>query len=475
MDIMYACLFVFLCITKGLLLVDAQQLTASVLVSPPTQIKGDKTTLILTYEPKSTLSTNINVQIKKVIVSPNKNEMENVATFKGASNVLDSSPKFSHLQLESVDSNGIRLKFQPTNFSDSGSYQATFVRMSDFDTFMAAFSIDVQAYPGRPTITVNNQVATENDSNLMITCVGNVGKTATTGTVRMFTKMQFETVFRQIPNGDVQTQSVLNPDGTTTITASVFTGVVTYQMNKAIYRCQTENSLLSANEERYSADVTLNVQYRVRDVRITPVDTNVPRNSRIVCVASGNPEPAVTWERISGPVFAEIAPGVLQIPLTALPGTHEYRCNAKNTVNGGVAVINKSYKFNITALPTTIPPPTNNPTTPKTGTVLYASIGGVLGGLVLVALIILIIYFCCIRRRKQPPFNEDQEKGTMANNNAPVGKYDIDMDEKPATDPKHLNAENLVYADLAMDDTPRSRKPIQVIDDRVDYADIRRV
>jgi hypothetical protein len=40
---------------------------------------------------------------------------------------------------------------------------------------------------------------------------------------------------------------------------------------------------------------------------------------------------------------------------------------------------------------------------------------------------------------------------------------------------KNRNVENLTYADLALEDVPRSRKPIQVGLDLSDYAEIQRV
>jgi hypothetical protein len=208
-----------------------------------------------------------------------------------------------------------------------------------------------------------------------------------------------------------------------------------------------------------------------------------------------------------------------KVPEEWLNEVKTVRCIVRNPMKDGSAIgENASEDREVKAYMTTPPPTTTTvPTTPTTRSPstsieptsdasngdeppvnVGAIVGGVVGGVAFVVVMLLIIYCVCIKgkrkedeannTRPQKPIPADKvrkpEPLDVEKNNFSAGPYDTTP--PPAydtTDPygNHMNnhpnhnMEGLVYADLALDDTPRSRKPIQfpMDQDATLYADIR--
>jgi len=123
-----------------------------------------------------------------------------------------------------------------------------------------------------------------------------------------------------------------------------------------------------------------------------------------------------------------------------------------------------------------------------------AAIGGIIAAGVLVLIIIIVVLVVCVRNgkskqppkdKKPPPSDAVRHHPDIVRGQKPPSIYD---EEKPPPvydnaydNPRGKNAEGLVYADLdlnnetpdlALDNTPRSRNPIQVYEP-TPYAQIR--
>ncbi|CAH1797638.1 unnamed protein product, partial [Owenia fusiformis] len=91
---------------------------------------------------------------------------------------------------------------------------------------------------------------------------------------------------------------------------------------------------------------------------------------------------------------------------------------------------------------------------------------------VVVIIIVIIVVVLLLKKRKAKD-NADAEKAHEVEDTGHTNVIGMDNLKKDQ-DPRNKNVEGLIYADLALDDTPRSRKPIQLSSDsNTEYAEIR--
>ncbi|XP_064651548.1 hemicentin-1-like isoform X2 [Lineus longissimus] len=385
---------------------------------------------------------------------------------------------------------GIRVN--PILLSDENIYKCKVILVAHESFPSPIVIINVVAIPHFPTLSgpIGGIVA---GNQLTLTCSANVGKPK--GELKWLRQLRTESSPVVVQKNKTESETE-NGDGSFQVSELYTVDIVPDTYDGAKFFCEARNAALTSSEGSPNAEMTLNVRYPVRDIKVTPIDQPHYPGQQFKCEAVGNPTPSYQWTKMNGSQTLTTSGSTLTIPDTATPESLFYKCAASNTPGSSEVQISYTLNVNITAAPTTMPPTTEKPTpttptqqTPKppgpaTGAKVDARmIGGIVGALI--AIIIIIIIVICVCRNKKKKEVENVEKGEKFKNepnnanNIPMGGYDVDVDDNfnPAEDPKKKNLEGLVYADLNFDDRPRSRKPIQIQEefDHSNYADIRRV
>ncbi|PVD27175.1 hypothetical protein C0Q70_12329 [Pomacea canaliculata] len=360
--------------------------------------------------------------------------------------------------------------------------------------------------PGAPTMTaVPGYNITEN-TTVTFTCTGNVGKPP-----GQFQWYMYRGSIRENKTDLAATQSnsLATPSCTYTGRSSINItmtrmeqGIVmrcrvyhpTQGSNTNIEECIDPNTGFCRNGEKIFVSYPVSISLSPQSPVIT---ADQGSESILTCNAEGYPPPQLRWYKNSDPNNTLGTNSTLKLQNLSLSDSGVYVCIGSNNING--AELNDSKQVEITVVRTTTPPPTttSTKTTTNSKATTTASSGvtdpvkdsdkdntaAIAAGVivpVVVIIIIVIIVVCVCRRRaaKKSPVEEPPEKpfNNHSRINTISSRPDLVSSEKtyPAFDNSKafVNEDGLTYAQLQLDNKPRSRRPLALDDSHTDYSDI---
>ncbi|XP_013420914.1 cell adhesion molecule 1-like isoform X3 [Lingula anatina] len=360
----------------------------------------------------------------------------------------------------------------------------------------AGFDVNLFDFMGNNVTITSSSSRLQAGQNASLTCTAsNIGRPP--GTIKWQRNSQ------DITTGFTQQKSI-NSDNCTYNGVSILSISPTSQDDGVMYKCVVDPNSAVIGDSRKEGRYTLDVQYPVRQgprVTSSTGTFTVEQGTTFTlnCQASGNPSPNYVW---TSPDNTNTTGSQLVLTLSST-GTFLYTCFATNSLTttplptGVTVTVQEKTTTTTTTSTTTVTTPTAVASTTQSQLPEWAiAIIVVVCVLVILAVVIAVVI---MKRRKgnkektlvdnKPPNNYTPEAY-----NGPYPAPDVldssqrypdyGMDTPPRKppindqyDPRSRNVENLVYAELALDDTPRSRKPIQAmqLDNSVEYAEIKRV
>lgn len=275
---------------------------------------------------------------------------------------------------------------------------------------------------------------------------------------------------------------------------------LTKEHNSIVVRCTIQQDKQDQFGDGYIQTSNIEVQYRPRINPISKSESGPYVEGRaslsLTCTADALPDPKFYW--VLPDVNGTVVPGgVYTLTNLTLNDTGVYTCTAYNTINGQNYSVNTTTTITVDRK-TTTPPPTTTTTTTSTSTVAGTSVTkppnasaltddsksktnniiiGVVVGVGGAIIIIIIITVVLLKKRKEnPKIEEPPEKPrnnrpdlVIADNKNFGPGYALNSSFNNSFDSSSdykLRNEDAIngYDNLQFDDKPRSRKPIQLLE-----------
>ncbi|XP_064608899.1 tyrosine-protein phosphatase non-receptor type substrate 1-like [Liolophura sinensis] len=369
-------------------------------------------------------------------------------------------------------------------------------------------ALDISAPPSVPDVTYSPSEIVENEP-VQFTCTGNVGLPA--GSLQLYlVKSNGQEIDM---NADQGIEEVV-ANGCTFERRATANHNLTFEDDaRSRVGCRVLQTYADENQH-FSLTEKLAVQYSPRDTVMyrsvdnkekqkigvgQTVEVPVQSNVDLSCETRSNPPALYEWSYMlkgTNDTVTEspTSSGRFRLDSISLQKSGEYRCTVTNIIRNVTHKDDVYFKLNVSSIPT-IPPteptaaspsggtePGKTTTTSKTGETKETSQAGVIGGAVggaLAAVIIIIIIIVCVVKRNKNNKERIEEPSDKPRNNMDIPKVVVHphMVSTPDKFDKYnkafdKNEKELEYADLKFDDTPRSRKPVQILYEPTNYAEV---